>query len=717
MHTVSNKLLKFSLSKSVPLILQSEIAECGLASLLMIASYYGHKLDMPTMRKRFSAGLKGMNLQQLIDLGDSIGLASRALKCPIDEVHKLTTPCILHWDLNHFIVLTKVSGKGKAAKYFINDPAVGKRTLNSEEFSQHFTGICLEITQTSKFEVKQEQAKMKFTQLWSAMRGLKSGLIKLIGLSLVLQLFALMVPYYMQWVVDEVLISFDKSLLTVLAIGFALIAVISVVTNAVRSWLILRLSSMLNMQMGVNLLRHLLRLPMNYFESRHIGDIVSRFGSLAQIRERITTGFVETLVDGVMAITVLIMMFLYSIKLTAVVLGAIALYTLVRLALYRPLHQATEEMIQSSAKEQSNFLENIRGIQTIKLFSNESQRQGIWQNRYAEVINSEIRLGRLNISFDSFNKLLFGLENVLVVYFAAIMVMANSLTVGMVLAFIAYKGQLTSRFTNLIEQIIQFKMMRLHLDRIADIALTEQEANREGVVSNREDDESKGQLTLEDISFSYSGDQAPILNNVNLHLNVGDSIAITGPSGSGKTTLMKIMLGLLQPSSGKVLLDGKDITHIGLKNYRRKIAAVMQDDTLLAGSIVDNISFFDPQPNYLKLEQCAHMSAIHDDINKMTMGYNSLVGDMGSNLSGGQIQRLLLARALYQSPCVLFMDEATSHLDKNNETKISEQIQHLPMTRIMIAHRQETINRAQHIYSLNEGTLINLTEIESKTAS
>jgi ATP-binding cassette subfamily B protein RaxB len=713
----TKELLSFSVGKSTPLILQSEIAECGLASLAMIACYHGHQLDMPAMRKRFSAKLKGMNLEQLIDLGDILGLASRALQCPVDEIHKLATPCILHWDLNHFVVLTQVSGKGKSAKFYLNDPAVGKITLSADAFSKHFTGICLELTPTSQFEIKQERTRMKFTQLWSSMSGLKSGLIKLVGLSIVLQLFALMTPYYMQWVVDEVLISFDKPLLTVLAIGFALIAVISVVTNAVRSWLILRLSSLLNMQMGVNLLRHLLRLPMNYFESRHVGDIVSRFGSLAHIRERITTGFVETLVDGIMAVTVLIMMALYSLKLTAVVLGAITLYTIVRLILYRPLHQATEEMIQSSAKEQSNFLENIRGMQTIKLFGNESQRQGIWQNRYAEVINSEIRLGRLNISFDSFNKLLFGLENVLVIYFAAIMVMANSLTVGMVLAFIAYKGQLTSRFTNLIEQIIQFKMMRLHLDRIADIALTAQEANREGVVSNREDDESKGQLTLEDISFSYSGDQAPILNNVNLHLNVGDSIAITGPSGSGKTTLMKIMLGLLQPSSGKVLLDGKDITHIGLKNYRRKIAAVMQDDTLLAGSIVDNISFFDPQPNYLKIEQCAHMSAIHDDINKMTMGYNSLVGDMGSNLSGGQVQRLLLARALYQSPCVLFMDEATSHLDKNNETKISEQIQHLPMTRIMIAHRQETINRAQHIYSLNEGTLINLTEIESKTAS
>jgi len=712
--------LNFSLLKPVPFILQSEVTECGLASMAMIASYHGHNLDMPAMRKYFSVNLKGMNLQQIIELGDSLGLASRALQCPIDEVHKLATPCILHWDLNHFVVLTKVSGKGvlsgSKAKFSINDPAVGKRTLTTEEFSKHFTGICLELAPTNKFEVKQEQEQMKFTQLWSSMSGLKSGLVKLIGLSLVLQVFMLMTPYYMQWVVDEVLVSFDKPLLTVLAIGFALIAIISVSTNAVRSWLILRLSSLLNMQLGVNLLSHLLRLPMNYFESRHVGDIVSRFGSLAQIRERITTGFVETLVDGVMSITVLIMMALYSLKLTAVVVGAIVLYTIVRLALYRPLHQATEEMIQSSAKEQSNFLENIRGMQTIKLFGSESQRQGLWQNRYAEVINSEIRLGRLNISFDSFNKLLFGLENVLVIYFAALMVMANSLSVGMVLAFIAYKGQLTSRFANLIEQIIQFKMMRLHLDRIADIALTEQEANREGeaTFSNNVNGEPKGQLTLENICFSYSDEKELILNNVNLSLCAGESIAITGPSGAGKTTLMKIMLGLLQPTSGKVLLDGKDINHVGLKNYRKKIAAVMQDDTLLAGSIADNISFFDPQPNYLKIEQCAHMAAIHDDINKMTMGYNSLVGDMGSNLSGGQIQRLLLARALYQTPCVLFMDEATSHLDKGNETKISEQIQHLPITRIMIAHRQETINMAENVYLLDDGALLDLNDTDTK---
>ena len=715
---VSN--LNFSSIKSIPLILQAEIAECGLASMAMVASFYGHQLDMPAMRKRFSANLKGMNLQQLIDVGDSLGLASRALQCPIDEAHKLATPCILHWDMNHFVVLTKVSGnvkaKGGKSTFSINDPAVGKRTLTFDEFGKHFTGICLELTPTSQFEVKQEKARMKFTQLWSSMSGLKSGLVKLVALSLVLQLFALMSPYYMQWVVDEVLVSFDEPLLTVLAMGFGLIVIISTVTNAVRSWLILRLSSVLNMQMGVNLLRHLLRLPMNYFESRHVGDIVSRFGSLAQIRERITTGFVETLVDGVMSITVLIMMALYSLKLTAIVLGAITLYTIVRLVLYRPLHQATEEMIQNSAKEQSSFLENIRGMQTIKLFGNESQRQGIWQNRYAEVINSEIRLGRLNISFESFNKLLFGLENVFVIYFAAQMVMVNSLTVGIVLAFIAYKQQLTQRFANLIEQIIQFKMMRLHLDRISDIALTNQEANREGSVQIK-NGSSKGALTLENISFAYSDEDAAILNKVNLSLNAGDYIAITGPSGAGKTTLMKIMLGLLQPTSGKVLLDGKDITHLGLKNYRKQISAVMQDDTLLAGSIADNISFFDPQPDFAKIEQCAQLASIHNDIGKMTMGYNSLVGDMGSNLSGGQIQRILLARALYQSPSILYMDEATSHLDTDNEAKISEQIQHLSMTRIMIAHRKETINMANKVYQLFNGNLVDLDGLESIEAS
>lgn len=691
-------LLEFSSAKRVPLILQAEVAECGLASMAMVASYYGHKLDMAAMRKRFSANLKGMNLQQLIDVGASLGLASRAVKCPLDDVAKLSLPCILHWDMNHFVVLTKISNNSAT----INDPALGKRSLSLSEFAEHFTGIALELHPTNKFVKQREQQSMGLSQLWSKMTGLKSALLKLFALSILLQLFSLATPYYMQWVVDEVLVSQDQPLLSVLAMGFALLVIISVVTSSARSWLVLRLSSLLNMQMGVNLLHHLLRLPMQYFESRHIGDVVSRFGSLGHIRERLTTGLVETLVDGVMALTVLSMMFIYSIKLTLVVLLAVALYSLLRLALYRPLHQASEEAIQSEAKEQSSFLENIRGMQSIKLFGNESQRQGIWQNRYAEVINADIRLGKLNISFSAANQLLFGLENVIVIYLAAMLVMKNTLSVGMVLAFIAYKNQLTSRFANLIEQLIQFKMMRLHLDRIADIALHEQEKHREGspLVSA-----PKGQLRLENLSFSYDDDQPAIIDKLNLSIEAGDCIAITGASGCGKSTLMKLMLGLLTPTAGRIMLDGQDITHLGLKNYRKLIAAVMQNDTLLAGSIADNISFFDPEPNYLKVELCAQLAAMHHDISLMTMGYNALVGDMGSSLSGGQLQRLLLARALYKEPAILFMDEATSHLDASNEARISEQVQQLNMTRIMVAHRQETINRANKVYRLENGKL------------
>lgn len=698
-------LLEFSGKKRVPLILQAEMAECGLACMAMLATYHGHKLDMPALRKRFTANLKGMNLQQLIELGDSVGLASRALKCPIEDIGKLALPCVLHWDMNHFVVLTGVTKRGIT----INDPALGKRSLSYEEFAQHFTGIALELTPTKGFKQQDERQLMRLSQLWSRMTGLIRALVTLFALSVLLQAFALITPYYMQWVVDEVLISQDKPLLIVLAVGFGLLAVINVVTTSVRSWLVLRVSSLLNMQMGVNLLRHLLRLPMNYFEKRHIGDLVSRFGSLAQVRERLTTGLVETVVDGVMSIAVLVMMLVYSVNLTMVVVAAIAIYTLLRFALYRPLHRATEESIQANAKEQTNFLENIRGIQTIKLFTCEPQRQSLWQNRYSELINADIRLGKLQISFDAMNKLLFGIENIIVIYLAATIVMSGGLTIGMVLAFIAYKNQLTERFASLVEQLILFRMLRLHLDRISDIALHEEEENRDGTNSL---ESVKGQLTLKNISFSYGDNEALVIENVSLTIEPGESVAIVGESGCGKTTLVKIMLGLLTPTQGRILLDGQDITQVGLTQYRRQIAAVMQDDTLLSGSIADNLTFFDPEPNYLRMQQCAQHAAIDSDIAKMSMGYNTLVGDMGSQFSGGQVQRLLLARALYQQPSMLFMDEATSHLDIENEARISEQIKLLCMTRIIIAHRPETIKQVKRVLVMHQGKVYTPEEIQ-----
>ena len=687
------ELLEYSGNRRVKTILQTEAAECGLASLAMIANYHGYKLDMPSARKFYSSGLKGMNVHQLIQTADKMNLAARALKCPIEHIGKLTLPCILHWDLNHFVVLTGVKKKCIT----INDPAFGTKTLTLNELSEHYTGVAIELLPTKEFEKKDARQLMTIRQLWTRVTGLKTALATLISLSILLQVFVLLNPYYIQLVVDEVLVSFDDALLVVLALGFSLLLLFNITTKAIRSWLILRLSSQLNLQMGANLLRHLLRLPMGYFESRHIGDLVSRFGSLNQVRERMTTGLVETFVDGVMSITVLAVMLAYSPFLTGVVLIMVLAYLVVRLALYNQLQRATEASIEAKAKEQSQFLETARGIQTIRLFNAEPIRQSTWQNRYSSVINADIKLGKLGISFDAINQFLFGLENIIIIFLAATAVMAGDMTIGMVFAFIAYKDQFTNRLSMLIEQVVQFKMLRLHLDRIADIALHDQEPHRE---KNRTLTQIKGEIRLENVSFRYSEQDDFILKDLNLTINARESVAIVGPSGYGKSTLLKLMLGLQQPTSGRILVDGEDIKDIGLIEYRNHISSVMQNDTLLSGSIADNLSFFDPEPDTQLMYHCAYLAGIHDDIVKLPMNYHSLVSDMGSNFSGGQTQRLLLARALYQRPAILFLDEATSHLDIENESKISEQIQQLPLTRVMIAHRPETIKSADRVIDL-----------------
>lgn len=691
-------LLEFSSRRSVPLLLQTEVSECGLSCLAMISSYHGNKNDISSIRKMNVVGMGGVNLQQMIMFADNLDLSSRALKCPLKDIGKLNLPCILHWDMKHFVVLTSVSHNG----VIINDPALGKRKLTLSELGDHYTGIALELTPTINFKRVDQRERMHLTQLWSKITGLKSGLVSLLSLSIILQIIALVNPYYIQVVVDEVLVSRDQPLMLVLAVGFGLLVVINAISTAVRSYLILRLSSMMNMQMSVNLLHHLLRLPMSYFEKRHIGDLVSRFGSLSNIRERLTTGITETLIDGLMSITVLVMMSIYSFELTVIVLVTVVSYVLIRAALFPSLKSNTEELITTGAKEQSNFLESIRGIQTIKLHTSESTRQSLWLNRYAEVVNSEIRLGKLNISFKASNGVLFGMENVFVIYTAAMLVMDGVLTVGMLLAFIAYKNQFTKHVTNFIEQVIEFRMLRLHLERISDIALSDKESNRQSQLNL---DEVKGVIELENVSFRYSESSPWILNDCNISIKDGEALAIVGKSGCGKSTLIKIMLGLLDPTEGKVLLDGVDIKHIGLTQYRSYLSAVMQNDTLLSGSVLDNITFFSQNPNISKVKRCAEIVAIDSDVNKMIMGYNSLVGDMGSQFSGGQVQRLLLARALYKEPKVLFMDEATSNLDVENEVNISNEIRALTITRVIVAHRPETIKQADRVLVINDGKL------------
>ncbi|WP_337842527.1 peptidase domain-containing ABC transporter [Rheinheimera sp.] len=683
------------------MIYQAEAAECGLACLAMLAGHYGLKLDLPTLRSRYPVSLKGANLQQLMQLADQLQLAPRALKLELDELKQLRLPCILHWNMNHFVVLLRVRRSGA----LICDPASGERLVPIKELDQSFTGIALELTPTSDFSPKDERQPLHLHSFWQNSRGLWPSLAKLMLLSLVLQLFLLAAPYYSQLVVDEVLVSHDTPLLLVLALGFGLLMLLQNLTFALRSWVVLHLSSSLSLQMATNLFRHLLHLPASYFEKRHMGDILSRFGSLDSIREQLSSSLVEAVVDGAMAFSVLLMMYLYNAHLLLVVLGAVLLYALLRLLLYKPLKHRTEVSIISKAKEQSNFMETVRGIQTLQLFGQQSNRLNLWQNCYADAVNQQYRLGRWQIGYSTAQQLLFGLENILVVYLAAWAVLQNQMTVGMLLAFLAYKNQFTSRTSALIDRLIELRMVSLHLQRLADISLTAKEQDG----SDASFRQISGQLELRQLSFRYAVTEPFLFQSLQLQVNAGEHIAIIGASGCGKTSLLKLMLGLLAMDSGEVCADSMNIQHLGLKHYRAQVAAVMQDDQLLNGSLADNICIFDPKPDWDLLVHCAMLAGIHQEIIQMPMGYNALVGDMGSSLSGGQKQRVLLARALYRRPKILFLDEACSQLDIATEQQINSAISQLQLTRIVIAHRPQTILNADRIYLLEQGLLKEVT--------
>ena len=705
-------LLSFGFSSRLPVILQNEAAECGLTCVAMIASFHGYKVDLSTLRNHYQVSAQGTNLKQLVDITAKLNLSGRPLKLALEQLPLLQTPCILHWELNHFVVLKRATKN----KVIIHDPAFGERTFSTEEAGDRFTGIALELSPTSEFKTRDQTRKLRLNHLWSNACGLKRSLGIVLLLSLFLQTFSIVSPYYMQTVVDDVLLRQDHSLLTVLAMGFVLLLVIEVATSLLRQYVVLNLSSKLNMQMSANVFSHLIRLPLDYFSKRHMGDVMSRFGSLNQVRELLTTGVVAVLLDGVMAAITLAVMFWYNVKLTLVVLLVVLIYALLRFFLYRPIRNLKEIHIVAAAKEQTHFMESIRAIQTIKMFEKEASRQGQWQNKLADVMNKQIRISHWQFGFDSANKLLFGLENIVIIYIAATAVMDNIMSVGMLYAYISYKTRYVTAMDNLINTWFEFRMLEIHFSRLSDIVFTEQAAKTQtqyNAVPARLTPQQplKGDIQLEGLAYRYSPHEPCIFDKVNLHIIPGETIAIVGASGSGKTTLLKCMMGLYTPFQGNVLIDSTPL--MSIPDLKQQIAAVMQDDQLLSGSIADNIACFDNETQMERVISAAKQASIHEEISQMSMQYNTLVGDMGASLSGGQKQRILLARAFYRQPKILFMDEATSHLDNDNEKKINQSIKQMEITRVIVAHRSETIRSADRVLQLANGRLEDITRCYS----
>ncbi|HZG07508.1 MAG TPA: peptidase domain-containing ABC transporter [Allosphingosinicella sp.] len=686
----------------VRLVRQTEVTECGLASLAMVANFHGLNVDIGTLRRQFAPSLRGAALKSLISIADRLGFSSRGVKLALDGVASLQMPAILHWDMNHYVVLERV----KSGKALIHDPAMGTKWLGLDELSRHFTGVALELRPADDFEAADHRERLRLPQLWRRMTGLKRALLQTLVLSLVMQAFVLASPYYMQVAIDSALPALDQDLLVVLALGFGLFTLINVVASLLRSFVLLSAGSSLSFGVAANIARRLFRLPVSWFEKRHVGDILSRFQSITPIQQALTEGAVAAVIDGVLAILILVLMFFYSPSLTLIALLAFALYAMVRIISFSFQRAAQEETIVATSKEQSMLIESVRGMVTLRLFNRESARHAQWQTKLTDVVNANIGLARIGIWQQSANGLIFGLETILVVWLAIGFVIDGGFSVGMVFAYIAYKTQFLTRAASLIDHSIAFKMLRLHLDRLADIAMADQDVSV--VQASPPSVALKGRLELRDIRFRYSPSDPLVLNGVNLVVEPGEHVAITGPSGGGKSTLVKIILGLLQPDEGDILIDGIPLSRFGYKNYHDQIGAVLQDDSLFAGSLADNIALFDDAPDVERIKAAAAAAAIHDEIVRMPMGFETLVGDMGSSLSGGQKQRVLLARTLYRSPKLLVIDEGTAHLDPATERKVNAVVGTMGITRIIIAHRSETVSAAQKSFMLFDGQLFEI---------
>lgn len=675
------------------IVRQTEAAECGLACLATVAGHFGLNIDMAGLRRRFPISMRGTTLKSLIEIAAALGLGGRAVRCELEELAQLKTPAILHWGLNHFVVLTRATRR----HLHLFDPARGARKVPLKEANREFTGIALELAPSPQFQRKRERTALKLFSLVKFSPETAKALAQAVVLTIVIEVFVLTSPFYMQLTIDEAILKGDGELLTALAVGFGFIAIFQATARALRGLALQFFAAALSFDMEGRLFHHLLRLPLDWFHKREVGDIQGRFKSVETIKQFITGGAFAALFDGLFSVLIFGLMLFYAPALAGIAAGASFLYAVLRLSTLELSRRVAADSLINEAKEATRFLETLRAAQTIKVAGQETRCEGLQRNAIAATLRSSVRAGNVSISFGAANQIIVGLADVLIIYLGARAVLGADLTVGMLTAFLAYKSQFTSRITALIENLIAWKLLDVNLERLADIALNPREA---GIDEGGHDGEIEGVVEFRNVHYRYAPGEPEIIKAQNLKISAGEFVAIAGPSGTGKTTLLKLLSGLYQPTHGDVLIDGRPLGLWSARAMRAQLGVVSQDDMLLQGSIAENIAMFDEHINMPQVQECARLAAVHEDIALMPMGYQSLVGDMGSALSGGQKQRVMIARALYRRPRILILDEGTAHLDVATEHAVNTALAGLAITRIVVAHRPETLRAADRVIDL-----------------
>jgi ATP-binding cassette subfamily B protein RaxB len=668
--------------------------------MTMIAASHGHDVNLAGMRERFAVSMAGSRLTDLMEFARALDLKARAVKVTPEELRFLRTPAILHWGDRHFVVLTKVQGR----RIVIHDPAVGIRSISFASLPEFFGGVALELTPEDHFEVQAAKVDVSIRDAWGPINGGVTAVVQVLALSIFVQILALAAPLFLQISVDMATNRTDGDILLPLTLAFVGVFIITACTDSLRSWTLLFYSNSLNFQMLKRLFGRLLRLPPAYFETRHVGDILSRMSSARAIQNTVTEGLTSGILDIGLGLILLSAIASYSFPAFLVVVSTTLLLGVLNMASSARMRRVQEEAISASAAEQSHMMESIRAASVIKLFAKELDRVISWENRYTNVINSNIKFGQMGISLKFAQDIILSAQTASVIFVGVKSAQAGNISIGMLAALVAYRQMFAMHLSGFLNQLVQFRLIGVHLGRLSDIILSKTDATTiwqtdrsDGLVDHR--------IELDGLTFRYGAGEPEVLKGADLCIPSGRFVAIIGASGAGKSTIIRLILGLLQPSAGSIRVGGRVLNGSVVRQWRSDVAAVMQNDRLFTGSIGANISFFDPKAELADIRVAAVAADIDQHIMSLPMAYRTPVGDMGSTLSAGQYQRVLLARALYRKPKVLILDEGTANLDPESERKVVDVVGAITATRIVVAHRPALIDAAEEVYRLEGGRL------------